>query len=1400
MYRTIFPSCRAGVSALLVGFCLFTCIPVSAGELVVAISAEAVSKAHSVVLDGAFALKELEAARISLRGGPPEPVIPSQCEARSNGCAPPDGAPDLSLLYGFEVPQSTNLLDAAYKLSNLPCVEWAEPLSDIPHIGGNPSYFIGDKLPSEPELGLESSDDYVVPNDPLFAEQNSLRQIHCPEAWAISTGSTQVVICAIDGGYSDDHPDLLGTMWNNPEEMNGHGDTNGFPGDIHGWSFILDTPQVTDDFYPLNGHGVSCTSIYSANSNNGEGIAGIIWNATTMVTVFGYRPWYRLGVENVIYAADNGARVSHACLGALDGYSKTARLAYEYSRSKGLLTFAASGNGSSPLPLYPAAFPSVVAVAGVDRNDAPLVSNFGHWTGVSAPLDQVVTCSPGGSYGGGGGTSAATPHAAGVAGLLLSIHPDWDCDLLEAHIKATAAPPNLEIENIAGERTGHEIGPRVDAYAALSTEPKVVFSPKYWLISAAPSKGFNQDIVELVVGLENTWQAASNVRLEMSCADPMVAVVSGQCVLGDMRPLEVKSTPESQLLLSVSHDCPENHVCDVLLEAFADGLDTPQRLDLQITLNSGIVGLDGWPNEQLDPHLYPPMRVDLNGDELPEILCPTAFGYYVFTIDGEMILEIPVIPGSSAPAVADLDGDLADELVFTDQGVEIHIFDLDLGIISVVDVEAAIYGRDLDYIDMSISIANLCGNSARQIVAIAANPYDRALKPILTCYEADGSELEGFPLDEHVQSNNVAVADFTGDGFDEIGVFASGAFYLIDHNGETLAGWPLVVEGYQHSPRAHSVEVSAGDIDGDGVPELLGVLGDDRVFAIRADGTLMPGWPFESGTARFATRPVLVDITGDGRCEIVLAEGRRFDVRPHRRGSIIHVLDRTAHELPGWPMDTGIYYLEPPIACDVNGDSRQDVIVSNSREVIAYDYTGQIVPGWPIVVAPQALGVYSYTQVSADDFDGNGTIDIGIPMEDRYFIFGLQGCSADASQWGYRGCGKDGRFSPRPSDDAPSISIIPDKRRLFAGMDSLYADVRLTNPGNTREVIAGAWIEVMGFRFYLPALSASLQAFSLTLPEHSVTEVTGLVNIPLADDIAPLEVTLGAILIDASTGEVLSCPLTPMKIERYVGPSGTIIVEGPAGACWQTFSYMKEPSSLEPSPLWVFDDGATSSVSRPGRLFTTTGEHLLGLLLTDEREGQFLVTASTVVSEQTGTCPDEMSCMGSFCMDRFEASRPDATAYDPGLEFGAAVSARGVLPWQAENVVEMVSACALAGKRLCRLSEWRAACSGRFDQTGFTYPYGNFYRQYACNDYAMAKDGVIKTGASETCVSRIGVYDMLGNVKELTTDDTGAAIYMAGGAMYDAFEMPSCQTVESLKPEPWTRAYAYGFRCCKDPE
>jgi len=131
----------------------------------------------------------------------------------------------------------------------------------------------------------------LTPNDPKFSLQWNLASIGAPNAWSITTGSTNIVVVVIDTGVDYTHPDLAPNMWRNPGETgldaNGHDkanngiddDGNGYVDDVHGIDVYrqdgdpLEIPYF--DGITTYYHGSDCAGIISAASNNGIGIAGI---------------------------------------------------------------------------------------------------------------------------------------------------------------------------------------------------------------------------------------------------------------------------------------------------------------------------------------------------------------------------------------------------------------------------------------------------------------------------------------------------------------------------------------------------------------------------------------------------------------------------------------------------------------------------------------------------------------------------------------------------------------------------------------------------------------------------------------------------------------------------------------------------------------------------------------------------------------------------------------------------------------------------------------------------------------------------------------------------------------------------------------------------------------------
>ena len=197
-----------------------------------------------------------------------------------------------------------------------------------------------------------------------------------------------------------------------------------------------------------------------------------------------------------------------------------------------------------------------------------------------------------------------------------------------------------------------------------------------------------------------------------------------------------------------------------------------------------------------------------------------------------------------------------------------------------------------------------------------------------------------------------------------------------------------------------------------------------------------------------------------------------------------------------------------------------------------------------------------------------------------------------------------------------------------------------------------------------------------------------------------------------------------------------------------------------------------------------------------------------VVVDTSGLCPEGMVPVeNQFCIDAFEASRPDATSTSTGSDESMAVSVGGVTPWKVYSLEEAEAACQAAGKRLCEPEEWYQACTGPEE---YTYTYGDTYVADACNGidtHCECDDGehyegcysecggayyMVATGSMSDCTNGYGVYDMSGNLWEYVA---GAADDEVRGGAYNCGD--SAATHQCGFELTWTPS-ARGFRCCHD--
>ncbi len=300
------------------------------------------------------------------------------------------------------VPPGLTVERAIERLSRMPEVEYAEP-----------NYTLH---------ALQSS-------DPGLSHQWAPQKIGAPAAWGITSGSPAVIIAVVDTGIDYRHPQLAPNIWSNSGEVPGNGvddDHNGLKDDIRGWDYANNDADPLDDHM----HGTHVSGIAAAIlDDDPEGMAGVCPSCTLMpVKVLAADGSGSLdkAASGIIYAADNGARVINLSLGAPSG-TTTLENAINYAWDHGVLVVAAAGNDAAEKMLYPAGYPNTMAVA--STGDADLhscYSNTGYgYVAVAAPGEKIysttlVDAEGKPTYAAYSGTSMASPHVSGLAGLLFS--------------------------------------------------------------------------------------------------------------------------------------------------------------------------------------------------------------------------------------------------------------------------------------------------------------------------------------------------------------------------------------------------------------------------------------------------------------------------------------------------------------------------------------------------------------------------------------------------------------------------------------------------------------------------------------------------------------------------------------------------------------------------------------------------------------------------------------------------------------------------------------------------------------------------------------------------------------------------------------------------------------------
>lgn len=229
------------------------------------------------------------------------------------------------------------------------------------------------------------------------------------KVWPHGTGKG-VVVAVIDSGVRATHVDLTGQV---------------LPGTdfVHGGNGQRDT---SDD-----GHGTAIASIIAGHGHgpgDADGIKGLAPGAKILPVGVdpGKGDTDTVLSQAIHYAVDHGASVINMSLGGPGVPSTLIERAVGYAEAHNVVVVACSGNTGTAEDDYPASFPGVVSVGGVDQNGNLWSgsTSSSHLT-VTAPATGIVSDSNGSDtqmYKA-DGTSYSAAYVSAIAALIRSAYP-----------------------------------------------------------------------------------------------------------------------------------------------------------------------------------------------------------------------------------------------------------------------------------------------------------------------------------------------------------------------------------------------------------------------------------------------------------------------------------------------------------------------------------------------------------------------------------------------------------------------------------------------------------------------------------------------------------------------------------------------------------------------------------------------------------------------------------------------------------------------------------------------------------------------------------------------------------------------------------------------------------------
>jgi len=318
------------------------------------------------------------------------------------------------------------------------------------------------------------------------------------------------------------------------------------------------------------------------------------------------------------------------------------------------------------------------------------------------------------------------------------------------------------------------------------------------------------------------------------------------------------------------------------------------------------------------------------------------------------------------------------------------------------------------------ALADLDGDGTLEIIVAA-------MDGMIHVYRHDGRVHDGFPFAPQVQAKRArivsspAVFDVNRDGVQDIVfgtnhvVSAAGMLFAVSGRGmrdaqPVLTGFPVSIPLVKPGilpviGTGLSMSPAIGDIDGDGVLEIVVHGFASKTYVVGLDGQLKKSLSMEPGKGSSAAddlmlsgfaQPGLGDVDGDGILDpVTLGAGRRILTSLAMGGKRIaynHLIGAwngaSGAMLEAYPAVNDDMAITPaPVFADLNNDGKREIIVGSGGYYVQALSNGKNVAGFPHFTGGWTLGA-----TSVGDIDDDGLMEVAATTrEGNLFMWRTEG-------------------------------------------------------------------------------------------------------------------------------------------------------------------------------------------------------------------------------------------------------------------------------------------------------------------------------------------------------------------------------------------------------------------------